>query len=380
MACSRPAPPRGHGMTRRTFLQGGSAAAVTMALAATDPRAGRAAAEANVQWRNKQPSMSYRRLGRTGFMVSEIAFDRGLNYLDMAPLYGRGDCEIAYGRLIAGASKRDRVFLNTKISGFLPLRDRLYREVFKGLPQAKQQAVMKRAAEMRRQRGIEKPGYYLDYFPGQRRQFDATYLSSAMQKDYAHRVDGSKALRKTIVESVEGSLKRVGTDTFDLVMCPHGANAPEEVQIPEIFQTFAELKKQGKVRHLGVSSHNDPAGVLRAATGTGQYDVVMVAYNVVNGGYLEEAIRAAAARDIGVIAMKTAMAVATHHRALQPIPKWRIQKVHAIVPGDMKPPLKAYLWVLQNPNVSMIVSNLWDENFIRENLSVAGKKVALQPA
>ena len=227
---------------------------------------------------------------------------------------------------------------------------------------------------------MDKPGYYLDYFPGQKRQFAPSYLSAAMAGDYAHRVDANPKLRQCIIESVEGSLKRVGTDYFDLVMCPHGVNEPDEARVPAIFEAFAELKKQGKVRCLGVSSHNDPAGVLRVAAETGKYDVVMGAYNVVNGGYVEEALRAAAAKDIGVIAMKAAMAVATHHKALQPVPRWRIGKVNRIVPGDLKPPLKAYLWVLQNPNVAACVSNLWDATFVRENLALAGKKVSLQPA
>jgi predicted aldo/keto reductase-like oxidoreductase len=129
------------------------------------------------------------------------------------------------------------------------------------------------------------------------------------------------------------------------------------------------------VRFLGVTSHNDPAGVVRKATDLGHYDAVMVAYNVINGGYVEQAIANASAKQVGIIAMKTAHAVATHHKQLQPVPQWRIDKVNRIIPGDMKPPMKAYLWVLQNPHVSAVNSNLWDETFIRENLSLAGKKV-----
>jgi len=390
----------GGGITRRAFLQGGSAAAVAAAMA---PGAAGAArpdakpADKNVQWRNRQAGMSYRRLGRTGYMISEIlcggdpirsknykhvrlAIDRGLNYLDMAPAYGRGDCEIAFGKVIAGSALRERVFLNTKISALLGLRNRLYRDVFRSLPEGKQEAVVRRAAEMRRQAGVDKPGYYLDYFSGQKRQFEPSYLSAAMARDYAHRADGSEAMRKCITDSIEGSLKRVGTDYFDLVMCPHGVNAPQEARVPEIFETFARLKKQGKVRCLAVSSHNDPAGVLRVAAETGKYDAVMVAYNVINGGYLEHAIRAAAAKDVGIIAMKAAMAVATHHKRLQPVPQWRIDKLNRIIPGDKKPPMKAYLWVLQNPHVAACVSNLWDEAFIRDNLSLPGKKVTLHPA
>jgi predicted aldo/keto reductase-like oxidoreductase len=163
-------------------------------------------------------------------------------------------------------------------------------------------------------------------------------------------------------------------------MCPHGACTPEELEIPEILETFTTLKKQGKARFLGVTSHTDPAGILRKATALGHYAVVMTAYNVINGGYLEQAVREAAAKGVGFIGMKVAMSVATHHKALQPVPQWRIDKVNKIVPGDMKPPLKAYIWALQNPNVSAVVSNLWDETHVKENLGVAGKKVELQPA
>ena len=162
-------------------------------------------------------------------------------------------------------------------------------------------------------------------------------------------------------------------------MCPHGGNCPEEVQIPEIYETLEKLKKEGLVRFLGVSTHNDPAGVLRAATATGKYDVVMCAYNVINGGYMHEAIRDAKNAGLGIIGMKVAMAVATHHKKLQPLPQWRIDKVNQIVPGDMKPPMKAYLWALQNPNISAVISNLWDEKYVEENLSLVGKKVQLQP-
>ena len=105
----------------------------------------------------------------------------------------------------------------------------------------------------------------------------------------------------------------------------------------------------------------------------------MVAYNIINAGYMEREIELAKESGMGIIAMKAAMAVATQHEALKPIPQWRIDKVQRIVPGDMKAPVKAYLWALQNPNISAVISNLWDEQHMNENLSVAGMKVELLP-
>lgn len=348
------------------------------------------------EWRNKQEGMVYRQLGNTGLMISEVvnggdpvnlsnmrptemAIERGVNYLDMAPSYSNGECEKSYGKIIDTSSKREKVFMTTKVSGYAQVRNNLYKEIYNGLPAGKQEYYQKKALEMRAERNVDKPGYFLTYWPGQPRSFDGTYLSNAMASDYAHKVDGSPKFKEFILHSIEGSLKRVGTDYFDILMCPHGAGSPEEVEIEDTYTTFEKLRKDGKVRFLGLTSHNDPAGVLRAARETGRYQVAMVAYNVINGGYLEREIALAKESGMGIIAMKAAMAVATHHESLQPIPEWRIQKVDRIVPGDMKPPLKAYIWALQNPNISAVISNLWDEQYVNENLSVVGKKVKLQP-
>lgn len=376
---------------------GGAVAAPGAAAVAARPAPAPAAA-GKPEWRNRQAGMAYRQLGRTGMMISEVvsggdpittknwehlelALEMGLNYLDMAPAYSKGDCELGYGKLLGGSSaKRDRVFLTTKVSGFPALRERAYREIFDGLPVEKQAALRQRARDMMEERGVRKPGYYLTYFPGQPETWDPAYLRVAMMRDYAHQVEASPAFRKYIRDSIEGSLKRVGTDHFDTLMCPHGANTPEDLECPEIVEVFRELKQEGKVRFLGVTSHNDPAGILRKATELGHYDVVMCAYNVINGGYLEEPIRQAHTKGIGIIAMKAAHAVATHHKPLQPVPEWRVAKINRIIAGDMKPPMKAYVWALQNPCISAVISNLWDAEFVRENLSLAGKKVELQPA
>jgi predicted aldo/keto reductase-like oxidoreductase len=106
----------------------------------------------------------------------------------------------------------------------------------------------------------------------------------------------------------------------------------------------------------------------------------MCAFNVINGGHMDEAIAAAAAKGVGVVGMKAAMSVATQYKQLQPVPQWRIEKLNRLIPGDTKPPVKAYIWALQHPGLAAVVSNLWDETYVRENLSAAGKKVEFQPA
>ncbi len=59
--------------------------------------------------------------------------------------------------------------------------------------------------------------------------------------------------KEHIIESVEGSLKRLNTDYLDFLLLhrPDTLYEPEEVA-----ETFAMLKESGKVRHFGVSNQN----------------------------------------------------------------------------------------------------------------------------
>ena len=56
-----------------------------------------------------------------------------------------------------------------------------------------------------------------------------------------------------IVNSVDGSLKRLGTEYIDVLLLhrPDALAEPEEVA-----RAFSHLKETGKVRHFGVSNHN----------------------------------------------------------------------------------------------------------------------------
>ena len=114
--------------TRREFLL--SSAAMALALR---QKAEAAPDTATGEWRNKQSGIAYRRLGRTGYMISEVvmggntiapdnyehvllALDMGLNYLDTAPAYGNTRSELGYAKVIA-ARPRDSFFHASSIRG-----------------------------------------------------------------------------------------------------------------------------------------------------------------------------------------------------------------------------------------------------------------------
>ena len=369
--------------SRRTFLKTsvGTALAAGMTpppLSAQEPQ--------NVEWRNRSEQMRYRRLGRTGFMVSEIvmggneitpdnyehilmALDQGVNYLDTSPAYGQGKSELGFARVIKARS-RDQFFLNSKVSVWDQNRSSVFEKIFRGLTDAQQQALRQRADRLLEDRGAANPRYLVNYFGGQIRELRAAALSDVMEQEYGGDIDRVQNFKQTILDSVDASLTRLGTDHLDLLMCPHGASSPDELlKYPEILEAFETLKRAGKVRYLGVSSHSDPAGVLSAAVSSNPYAAAMLAYNIVNHSFLDDVIAEAKQADVGVIAMKVA-------RPVYPGPNRgtgdaeAAQRLERMIPGEWSTPQRAYLWALRNQNLSAVISNMVTADHVRENIGL----------
>lgn len=370
---------------RREFLLTSGSALFAASLSLVT---GAAATGVEVEWRNKQSGMAYRRLGRTGFMISEVvmggntispdnhehvllALDHGLNYLDTAPAYGQGKSEQGYARVIRTRG-RDKFFLTTKVSPWDINRNKVFQQIFDSLPTSEQEKLRNEAREEIARRQADAPDYFCNYFNGQRAELEAAALSNVMEKEYGRRIDRDKNYKQIIVDSIDRSLSRLGTDHVDCMLCPHGANTPYELlNFPEIFEALEILKKAGKVRHLGVSAHTDPAGVLDAAVEAKLYSMAMVAYNVVNQRYVSAALKRAHDVDLGIIAMKVARPV--YPNATRPGNAEGIKLLEQTVAGSWKIPQKAYLWALRNPSISAVNSEMITAEMVKDNLPLAGK-------
>jgi aryl-alcohol dehydrogenase-like predicted oxidoreductase len=354
-------------------------------------KADAAPADSKGEWRNKQSGMAYRRLGRTGFHISEVvmggnliapnnyehvlkAMDMGLNYLDTAPAYGSGKSELGYAEVIK-ARKRDQFFLNSKISLWDNNRNKQFANIFASLPESDQKRLKSLAKDEVARRQADAPDYFINYFPGQINELESASLSNVMEKEYGRKIDRDKNYKQLILTSVDESLGRLGTDHLDLLMCPHGANSGYELEnYPEIFEAFQMLKKAGKVRHLGVSAHTDPGGVLESAVKVKAYSAAMVAYNIVNRKYVEQAITKAHKADLGVIAMKVARPVNMGRG--RPTPPERLKLIEEAIPGSLKAPQKAYVWALKNASLTAVISEMGDSTLVGDNLPLAGTKPA----
>ena len=199
--------------------------------------------------------MNYRKLGKTGFEVSEIslgtwqvgggwdgpfeddtadrilneAIDAGVNFIDTADVYDAGKSETAVGRVVR--SRSERIYVASKCG-----------------------------------RQINP-------------HVNAGYTVAAL-RNY-----------------VEDSLRRTGLERLDLIQlhCP-----PTEVYYrPEIFGLFERLKEEGKVAHLGVSVEK-----VEEALKAIEFDnvtTVQIIFNAFRRRPAERFFAEAAARDVGII-------------------------------------------------------------------------------
>lgn len=154
--------------------------------------------------------------------------------------------------------------------------------------------------------------------------------------------EGNAARRKVrYLEMLDISLRRLATDYVDILYL-HNVSSRAGVLDETMLEVTAGIKKSGKARFIGVSTHSNEPEVLRAAMDSGFYDVVLTAYNF-RQDHREEvrkAIVEAAGAGLGIVAMKTQAGVYWDRERLLPINmtaalKWVLQEpsVHTSIPG-----------------------------------------------
>ena len=138
----------------------------------------------------------------------------------------------------------------------------------------------------------------------------------------------------------DGCLKRLQSDYVDILLL-HGPSVAE-MNHPGVRKALAEAKSSRRARFVGVSTHAAQADILNDAAKTGFYDTVTVSINFTQAEdtALLDAIRKAAAADVGLIAMKTQ---ASGRRGGPPAPpvnhtaalKWvlRHEEITTAIPG-----------------------------------------------
>jgi predicted aldo/keto reductase-like oxidoreductase len=244
-------------MKRRDFLKASVAATAAFATNPLD-----ADSETAIAKSEKAVVKKYTEIGKTGLKMSDISYgtgglpsssmilravDRGINYFDTAPDYGSSEKYIgeAMNRI-----QRDRIIIASKFCS---------------------------------------PYAYPSHLP-----------LGSKKEDY--------------IASVNDSLARLKTDYMDFCFVhaigeQSDNREKEEKRLvnEEMLSALEALKKSGKVRFLGVSSHgpNNMESLLMTAVTSGHFDMIMPSFNFMKFPKMMDLLKEAKKRKVGVVAMKT---------------------------------------------------------------------------
>ncbi len=218
----------------------------------------------------KSAESPYRVLGRTGIKVVPVGFgasrtmepalvrsaiDKGMNFIDTGRSYFNGQNEVMLGKCLRGIRKG--LVIQSKMKVHLKEKD----------------------------------------------------LKSA---------EASQKIKRMMGISLAESLEALRTDYID-VMLIHGAWSRDTIHHDTVMEFFEKIKKEGKIRAYGFSSHNNQVELLKAANQIKFHDVIMVPYTHA-GTYaqaksdrsrewdqqkLEEELAKAKKNEIAIVAMKT---------------------------------------------------------------------------
>jgi len=242
--------------------------------------------------------IEYRKLGSTGYNASllgfgamittdpsvlEKALDMGVNYVDTARGYQRGNNEIWIGKVIK--NRRKNLFLTTK----------------------------------------EKAGS-----------------------------------KQSLLNGAEESLKALDTDYVDALLA-HGLSSRSEVLNEDIMSGFEQLKKEGKARFVGMSTHSNSAEVIDAMIESKFYNLVTVKYNFRSDDGLKNAIERANKAGIAVVAMK---------------PMAGGQGYVGSKMENLNPFQSALRWVMNDKNVATTIPSITSFQQLSENFETMGTKMS----
>ena len=297
-------------ITRRKFLTAASAGIVSAGLAGMIPAAAIGQVTEKKEAGSKKEIIQ-RTLGRTGLKmpivsmgvmnannpeVVQASYEIGIRHFDTAAYYQYGNNEQMVGNVIGKLKVRDKVIIATKIQT-----------------------------------------------QGQRHGL------------------GPEESKKKLIEACEASLQRLKMDYVDILYL-HDVSEVEDMSNPGIVEGMKVLREQGKTRFAGVSTHSNMAGVINEAARLGYWDVVLTAINftMADDGALLTAVRNAADKGIGLVAMKS---LAGGGR--WPNPESRQNY------GSSTITKAALKWVLNNENIATCIPGYTNFEHMSEDFSVA---------
>jgi len=198
------------------------------------------------------------------------------------------------------------------------------------------------------------------YMGGRNEEIVGRALKGRRNKVYlATKTIASSSSKKDMFSDVETSLSKLKTDYIDVIQL-HNLTSKDRAFDPETREALLELRKQGKVRFFGVTSHTNQAEILNALADDPAkfFDVALVGYNFQSDSEIKQAIARAAKSGIGIVAMKTQAGG---------------YKTDAL--GPISPHQAALKWVLQDTNVACAIPGMQNMSMFQEDIAVMNMKM-----
>ena len=135
---------------------------------------------------------------------------------------------------------------------------------------------------------------------------DRAIVGTKIYTPSSRRGDTHEDTRRKMLAQIDESLERLQMEYVDILYV-HNLEGRDLVENEAVLETLEKIKKSGKARFTGVTTHRNMTEVVEAATDSKFFDVVLTVINfkLADDEKLLRAIDRAAAAGVGVIAMKT---------------------------------------------------------------------------
>jgi hypothetical protein len=159
------------------------------------------------------------------------------------------------------------------------------------------------------------------------------------------------------MEHLETSLKELGTDHLD-IWYMHARDSADRIT-DECVDAWTTAKQQGKIRFIGVSSHN-PNSIVDRVLQVGKFEVVLSTYNFTVAANNDATYKKLSDAGIGLVGMKVMAAAGGRGQVRVQTPAGR----H----------LAALKWVLNNPLIGTTIPSMTDTDQLENNFRALSEK------
>jgi predicted aldo/keto reductase-like oxidoreductase len=170
-----------------------------------------------------------------------------------------------------------------------------------------------------------------------------------------------KSTKESIIKRMEDSLKRMQTDYVDFALT-HGVDNLKLLENEELRAAYDQLKKDGKVRYTGFSSHN-PKVTLKQALDNDFVQLVLVIYNHDEGKEIEPLLKQVRQKGIATVAMKI-------------FAGGKQGNLKSLVNHQVSYPQAAIRWVMSNPDVDTCIPTMSSYSHVEEYVAASGQPLS----